>query len=95
MAYDILQLNDMLVPELIDIAESLGVPDAKKTDKQNLIYRILDKQAIIASGDASHTDDEQPKKRRGRKPKEENEAEAPPPLLNRPLKQNSRKNHKG
>lgn len=29
--YDILQLNDMLVPELLDIAEQLKIPNAKKT----------------------------------------------------------------
>lgn len=44
--YDILQLNDMLVPELLDIAEQLNIPDAKKSDKQDLIYKILDKQAL-------------------------------------------------
>jgi transcription termination factor Rho len=43
--YDILQLNDMLVPELLDIAEQLNISNAKKSDKQDLIYKILDKQA--------------------------------------------------
>ena len=47
--YDILQLNDMLVPELLDIAESLHIDNAKKLDKQELIYKILDKQAIVGS----------------------------------------------
>ncbi len=47
--YDILQLNDMLVPELLDIAEQLNIPDAKKLDKQTLIYQILDNQAIAGS----------------------------------------------
>lgn len=47
--YDILQLNDMLVPELLDIAEQLKIPSAKKLDKQELIYKILDRQAVIAS----------------------------------------------
>src|SRR5947199_4942883 len=47
--YDILQLNDMLVPELLDIAEQLKIPNAKKLDKQELIYKILDKQAVTAS----------------------------------------------
>lgn len=47
--YDILQLNDMLVPELLDIAEQLKIPNAKKLDKQELIYKILDRQAVIAS----------------------------------------------
>ncbi len=44
--YDILQLNDMLVPELLDIAEKLDIPNPKKLDKQNLIYKILDTQAV-------------------------------------------------
>jgi transcription termination factor Rho len=47
--YDILQLNDMLVPELHDIAEQLHIPSSKKLDKQELIYKILDKQAVMAS----------------------------------------------
>ena len=42
--YDILQLNDMLVPELLDIAEHLDIADTSQLDKQELIYRILDKQ---------------------------------------------------
>src|SRR6187200_1844580 len=47
--YDILQLNDMLVPELLDIAEQLKIPNAKKLNKQDLVYKILDGQAIKAS----------------------------------------------
>ncbi len=47
--YDILQLNDMLVPELLDIAEQLKIPNAKKLSKQDLVYKILDNQAVIAS----------------------------------------------
>lgn len=44
--YDILQLNDMLVPELKEIAENLRIKDAKKLPKQDLIYKILDAQAV-------------------------------------------------
>jgi transcription termination factor Rho len=44
--YDILQLNDMLVPELRDIAEQLGLKSYKRLSKQELIYKILDEQAI-------------------------------------------------
>ncbi|MGH2644212.1 MAG: transcription termination factor Rho, partial [Chitinophagaceae bacterium] len=47
--YDILQLNDMLVPELLDIAGKLDIPNVKKAGKQDLIYKILDKQAVTAS----------------------------------------------
>jgi transcription termination factor Rho len=47
--YDILQLNDMLVPELLDIAEDLKIENAKKLNKQELVYKILDKQAVMSS----------------------------------------------
>ncbi|OYY08978.1 MAG: transcription termination factor Rho [Sphingobacteriia bacterium 24-36-13] len=47
--YDILQLNDMLLPELLDIAERLKITGAKKQDKQGLIYKILDSQAVQES----------------------------------------------
>jgi transcription termination factor Rho len=55
--YDILQLNDMLVPELLDIAEQLKIPGSKKLDKQELVYKILDKQALTPSekGDGADT----------------------------------------
>lgn len=53
LMYDILQLNEMLVPELLDIAEQLNIPDAKKLDKQTLVYQILDNQAIAGSKNAA------------------------------------------
>jgi transcription termination factor Rho len=55
--YDILQLNDMLVPELLDIAEQLKIPNAKKLSKQDLVYKILDSQAIAGAKSAKTTDD--------------------------------------
>ena len=101
--YDILQLNDMLVPELLDIAEQLKIAGAKKMDKQEIIYKILDKQAVMASENKGG--EEKPRRKRiiktstgvsseeaivesgdkpatpapakGRKRKEENEAEKP------------------
>jgi transcription termination factor Rho len=45
--YDILQLNDMLVPELLDIAEQQQITNANNLQKQELIYKILDKQAVM------------------------------------------------
>jgi transcription termination factor Rho len=63
--YDILQLNDMLVPELLDIAEQLQIPNAKKLDKQGLVYKILDSQAIAGSKGASNNPlDEKGKRKR-------------------------------
>ncbi len=62
--YDILQLNDMLVPELLDIAEQLNIPNAKKLDKQELVYKILDNQAIAgAKKSAPATEDKGKRKR--------------------------------
>ena len=61
--YDILQLNDMLVPELLDIAEQLKIAGAKKLDKQELVYKILDKQAVAASEGKADADDK-PKQRK-------------------------------
>jgi transcription termination factor Rho len=62
--YDILQLNDMLVPELLDIAEQLKIPNAKKLDKQDLVYKILDKQAVMASAVKNGTTEEKGKRKR-------------------------------
>ena len=62
--YDISQLNDMLVPELLDIAEGLQIEGAKKLGKQDLIFKIIDKQAV-AGGDAPKGDDgEKPRRKR-------------------------------
>lgn len=60
--YDILQLNDMLVPELLDIAEQLNIDNPKKLDKQSLIYKILDSQAITSNGGTAAN--EKPKRKR-------------------------------
>ncbi len=49
--YDILQLNDMVVPELKELAENLGLKSYKSLNKQDLIYRILDHQAMNNGGD--------------------------------------------
>jgi transcription termination factor Rho len=61
--YDILQLNDMLVPELLDVAEELKIADAKKLDKQQLIYTILDKQAVMAS-EIKNNEGDKPRRKR-------------------------------
>jgi transcription termination factor Rho len=48
--YDILQLNEKLATELKDIAKQLGIKGANTLTKQDLIYRILDEQALAAKG---------------------------------------------
>ena len=44
--YTIDDLNVRLLSELKDIAEGMGVKNAKKLSKQDLIYKILDQQAV-------------------------------------------------
>jgi transcription termination factor Rho len=47
--YDIVVLNNKLLPELRQIAKDLGVKKAESFKKQDLIYKILDQQAIKVS----------------------------------------------
>jgi transcription termination factor Rho len=44
--YDILELNKKLLPELRDIAKGLQIKRVEALKKQDLIYKILDQQAI-------------------------------------------------
>ncbi len=47
--YDILELSKKLLPELKDIAKELKIKKAETLKKQDLIYKILDQQAIEAT----------------------------------------------
>ena len=49
--YNIDELNVRLLSELKDLAEELGVKNYKKLAKKDLIYKILDQQAITPEGD--------------------------------------------
>ncbi len=44
--YDILELNDKLVNELKEIARLMSIPNYDELRKQELIYKILDQQAL-------------------------------------------------
>jgi transcription termination factor Rho len=59
--YDISQLNDLLVPELLDIAEALHISGVKKLHKQDLIDKILDKQSHMST---AKNEEEKPKRKR-------------------------------
>ncbi len=45
--YDILELKKKKLTELQDIAQKLEVADLKNYKKLDLIYEILDKQALV------------------------------------------------
>ncbi|HOZ30045.1 MAG TPA: transcription termination factor Rho [Bacteroidales bacterium] len=62
--YDILELNAKLLPELKEIAKNLGVNKVESFRKKELIYKILDLQAIKASNEASKTAPEGKKRQR-------------------------------
>jgi transcription termination factor Rho len=64
--YTIDDLNDRLLSELKDIAEGMGVKNAKKLAKQDLIYKILDQQAV--SGEPKPTKTNEPAERKMRPP---------------------------
>ena len=62
--YDIIELSKKLVPELREIAKELKIKKVESYKKQDLIYKILDTQAIIASekkSDSSKKDKNQKK----------------------------------
>ncbi|HAD12185.1 MAG TPA: hypothetical protein DCF33_07070, partial [Saprospirales bacterium] len=80
--YDILQLNDKLVTELKEIAQNLGVKGIAKFSKQDLIYKILDEQALAEKNAANRivpiVEEPNPQTgRRARKVKTSDEEESP------------------
>ncbi len=69
--YDILQLNDKLVSELKEIAQRVGVKGYNKMNKQELVYKILDEQAL-AEKNSSNQDVpvvDEPNPQTGRRPR--------------------------
>ncbi|MBL7701009.1 MAG: transcription termination factor Rho [Ferruginibacter sp.] len=60
--YDISQLNDLLVPELQDIAEQLNISNHKKLTRQDLIDKILETQSTMST--EKKPDGEKPKRKR-------------------------------
>lgn len=74
MMYNKAQLEQLSLPELKAIAKQMDIPKtARLTDTQELIYKILDFQAINPQSNASETNQAPtlPTKRRGRPPKSE------------------------
>ena len=73
---DILQLNDMLVPELKALAEKLGLKAYKRLSKQDLIYKILDHQAINGKEVEAEVEEKKPAAKTPRAPRAKKEAPA-------------------
>lgn len=74
--FDILQLNDMLVPELKELAEQLELKGYKRMNKQELIHKILDQQAVIGASEKKQEEEKQaptpkpPRRARARRPRD-------------------------
>ena len=73
--YNIEELEVRLLSELKEIAENLGVPNVKKLQKKELIYKILDQQAVMPENtlptkstnmDTEKNDDSKDPKKRNR-----------------------------
>ena len=60
--YDILELSKKLVPELREIAKGHKIKKAESLKKQDLIYQILDQQAIDAASSKAQKKDTREKK---------------------------------
>lgn len=82
--YDILELSNKLLPELKEIAKELKIKNTKSQKKQDLIYKILDQQAVEAtekkrtvqpdkkshdSNPESSNQRQEPGQRRGKRPR--------------------------
>ncbi|MDW3208668.1 MAG: transcription termination factor Rho [Reichenbachiella sp.] len=74
--YKIEELNDRLLSELKEIADSLGIKNYKKAAKKDLIYKILDEQAINPKPAAERKAEEQKKEQPAEKA--ENKKESKP-----------------
>lgn len=72
--YNILELNEKQLPELQEIAKNLGLKRIKSINKQDLIYKILDEQAVSLAGIQIEKEKEkearklEQKEKKGRKP---------------------------
>ena len=61
--YNIIQLNDKELSELQSIAKELGIQNAESMKKDDLVYGILDEQAIANASKKAANKEAQPKKR--------------------------------
>src|SRR6476661_1515715 len=84
--YHVSQLNELLVPELLDIADQLNIPNNKKFTKQDLVNSILDKQSTMKSEKPG--EGEKPKRKRIPKP---SDSEKTAPLFEAPEVEAARK----
>lgn len=66
--YDIIELNSKLLSELKEIAKSLGIKKADSFKKQDLIYKILDTQALNPTNEVLKSEKQAKAKTSNQKP---------------------------
>ena len=76
--YNILELNEKLLPELQSIAEELGIKKVSSLKKEELVYRILDEQAISYAGIQAEKEKEKEAKKAERQTKAKKTTAAAP-----------------
>jgi len=75
--YNITDLTDMSTDELIAIAEGMGIKKPDPSRKEELIYQILDQQAINGAASAAQTTEKKPKRqKKASKTEKQTETEA-------------------
>lgn len=75
--YTIDDLNVRLLSELKEIAEGMGVKNARKLGKQELVYKILDQQAITGDSEPTKKSNTEMPERKMRPRRRENVTPAP------------------
>jgi len=71
--YNIEELNAKLLPELKDIAENLGLKNYKRLPKKELIYKILDQQAVMPENELPQRKEEPENSKPARAPRPNNQ----------------------
>ncbi len=93
--FDIIQLNEKLLPELKEIAKKLDIDNFENLKKQDLVYKILDHQALNPEIDFAKLGIDIPAEKPTRSRKKEAEPkeakEAKPTREPKEVKQNSEK----
>ncbi len=83
--YNIEELNLKLLSELKEIAEKLGVSQYKKLPKKELIYKILDQQALLPENELPKKESK-PAEEKKDAPAEERKERKPAPAAARPAR---------
>lgn len=90
--YDIIELNSKLVSELKEIAKELNIDKIEGLKKQDLIYTILDHQALNPGKETAKA--AEPKRKPGRPRKNKEAAEAKPEKEEKPSTEKESKENK-